>query len=224
MIKHYYDIEQGTDEWFQLRCGVLTASEVKNILTPTFKKANNDKSKLFFCDLLAQRVTNYVEPQYINDDMLRGHQDEIYAKEIYSEKYAPITECGFITNEKWGFTLGYSPDGLVGDEGLIEIKSRAQKYQLQTILNDEVPEEHIMQIQSGMLISGRDWCDYISYCGGMPMYVKRVYADIEMHKTILSAIKDFESNMAESLKDWQTKSFGLIPTERRVEVGSEIVI
>jgi len=224
MLKHYYDIEQGSEPWLQLRCGILTASEMKNILTPTLKKANNDKSKLFFCELLAQRITSYIEPQYINDDILRGHQDEIYAKEIYNEKYKPITECGFITNDKWGFTLGYSPDGLIGDDGLIEIKSRCQKYQIQSILNDEVPEDHIMQIQTGMLVSERDWVDYVSYCGGLPMYVKRVYADKAVQELILAAAQDFENNMKQSLEDWKTKSFGLIPTERRVDAGSEIII
>lgn len=223
-VKYYSEVEQGSDLWHMLRCGILTASEVKNILTPTLRKANNDKSKLFFCELLAQRITNYVEPQYINDDMLRGHQDEIYAKEIYNEKYGKLSECGFITNSKWGFTLGYSPDGLVGEEGLVEIKSRCQKYQIQSILNDEVPEEHIMQLQTGMLVSERDWIDYISYCGGLPMYVKRVYADKGVQKLIIEAVTEFESNLKQALEDWKAKSYGLVPTERRVDAGSEIII
>jgi hypothetical protein len=82
-----------------------------------------------------------------------------------------------MVRDDWGFSLGYSPDGLVGDDGLIEVKCRRQKKHLQTILADEVPPENMAQLQCGLLVSGREWIDYVSYCGGMPMYVKRVYPD-----------------------------------------------
>jgi len=166
MINYYEDIIQGDEQWLQVRCGVLTASEMKNILTPTLKIANNDKTRQHVYELLAQRITNYVEPHYFNDDMLRGQYDEIKARDIYAEKYAPVKEMGFITNTKLGFTLGFSPDGLVGNDGFIEIKSRRQKYQIETILADAVPEEYMLQIQTGLLVSEREWCDFISYSAG----------------------------------------------------------
>ena len=70
------DVEQGTDEWLALRCGLLTASEVHNIITPTGKPAKNEKMRSHAYDLLAQRITGYVDPRYISDDMLRGYDDE----------------------------------------------------------------------------------------------------------------------------------------------------
>src|SRR3546814_11524267 len=107
---------------------------MKLIVTPTLKAANNDKTRTHLYELLAQRVTGYVEPHYISDDMLRGMDDEIIARDEYTKHHAPVEQTGFITNDKWGFTIGYSPDGLVGDDGLIECKSRRQKYQVQTII------------------------------------------------------------------------------------------
>ncbi|MDZ7904624.1 MAG: hypothetical protein U5N55_01660 [Cypionkella sp.] len=84
-ITYYPDVEQGSDEWLARRCGVLTASEVKLILTPTLKTANNEKTRAHVWELAAQRITQYVEPSYIGDDMLRGMDDEIKARELYSK-------------------------------------------------------------------------------------------------------------------------------------------
>jgi hypothetical protein len=96
---------------------LLTASEFDRILTPTLKIADNPKSRAHLWEMAAQRITGYVEPQYISDAMLRGQEDEIIARDLYSKHYAKVEQCGFVTNDKWGFTLGCSPDGLVGDDG-----------------------------------------------------------------------------------------------------------
>ena len=221
-MKIYQDIEQGTDEWLQLRCGILTASEVKLILTPTLKMASNDKEKQHLFELLAQRINNYVEPKYINDDMIRGHEDEIRAIQLYSEEYAPVEQVGFITEDKWGFTLGYSPDGMVGDDGLIEVKSRVQKYQAQTITEQKVAPEYIMQAQTGLLVTGRKWLDHISYCGGMPMSVIRVYPDPEIQSAILNAAYAFEQRLADNMKTYLINAAPLHMTERVIE--QEMVI
>jgi predicted phage-related endonuclease len=172
-IKHHQDLIQGSDEWHAARCGLLTASEMKLILTPTLKVADNAKTRVHLWELAAQRITNYVEPTYIGDAMLRGHEDEILARALYSERYAPVEETGFVTNDKWGFTLGCSPDGLVGTDGMIEAKSRCQKYQIQTIVEEYregvIPEEYLLQVQTALLVTGRKWCDFLSYSGGLPM-------------------------------------------------------
>src|SRR5690606_3118925 len=107
----------------------LTASELKHIITPTLKVASNDKSRTHLYEILGQRITKYVEPAYVSDAMLRGMTDEFEAIAEYERAYSPIKRIGFITNDKWGFTIGYSPDGLVGDDGQVECKSRAQKHQ-----------------------------------------------------------------------------------------------
>jgi predicted phage-related endonuclease len=219
---YHMALEQGTDEWLAARIGILTASEMKLILTPTLKVANNDKTRAHLYELLAQRITNYVEPHYVGDDMLRGHADEVDARIFYSENIAPVESCGFITNSKWGFTLGYSPDGLVGDDGLIECKSRNQKFQVQTIIEnvtaDEAPAEFMLQLQSGLLISERKWIDFISYSGGLPMAVIRVHPDPKLQATIIEAAAEFEQQLQKKRAEYEgalASRARLFPTERK---------
>ena len=219
MIQIHRDLVQGSDQWLAARCGILTASEMCRIITPTLKVARNEKASAHLFELLAQRITNYVEPHYISDDMLRGQVDEIEARLLYAKHYAPIDEVGFITNDEWGFTIGYSPDGLVGDAGLIECKSRRQKFQAETIIAGEMPDDFAIQVQTGLLVSGRQWCDFVSYCGGMPMATIRVHADDVIQDAIIEAATDFELRMSKMLERYQTALTNgrLIPTERRIE-------
>ena len=222
-ITYHNDLIQGSDEWHAARCGLLTASEVKLILTPTLKIAANDKTRAHVWELLAQRLTRYTEPSYIGDAMLRGRRDEILARDLYSQHYAPVTEAGFITNDRWGFTLGYSPDGLVGDDGMIECKSRAQKFQIQTIAENEVPAEFMLQLQTGLLVTKRAWVDFISYSGGLPMFVKRVLPDMEIQGAIIDAATAFEVTLADKMHAYYAGLGGMpvfIETERHVDPGA----
>jgi len=214
-IKYHYDLEQGTDEWLQIRCGLLTASEMKLIITPSLKIAKNDKQKMHLYELMAQRITNYTEPTYINDAMLRGNEDEILARDKYTREITEVKECGFITNDKWGFKLGYSPDGLVDENGLIEAKSRVQKHQFKTICEGKVPKEFILQIQTGLLVSERKWCDFISYCGGAPWKVIRMYADDEIQSAIIEVSTEFHNTLEDKIKIY--KEMNLTPTERVIQ-------
>jgi predicted phage-related endonuclease len=211
------DVVQGSDEWLALRRGVITASEMKLLLTPTLKVADNDKSRAHIYELLAQRISGYTEPQYISSDMLRGQEEEILARELYSSAYAPVQECGFVTNSQWGFTIGYSPDGLVGDDGLIEAKSRRQKYQVQTIVDHAVPDEYLLQCQTGLLVTGRKWLDFLSYSGGLPMAVIRVLPDPKVHEAIVLACRAAEALIGALLGTYQARAKTLMPTERRIE-------
>lgn len=222
MIKLHTDLTQGTDEWYAARCGLLTASEMKLIITPAkLQYASNDKERAHVYELAAQRITKYVEPNYISDDMLRGQGDEIEARALYAKSYAEVQEIGFITNDKWGFTLGYSPDFLVGDEGQGECKSRRQKYQIETIVSNEMPTDYLIQVQTGLLVSERKWCDFISYNGGLPMFTKRVYADTPVQEAILTAARLFHGKLETMVKAYSTMLANpenrLIPTERRIE-------
>lgn len=222
----YHDaVIQGSDEWLQMRCGLLTASEMRLVITPTLKIADNDKTRAHVFELLFQRLTGYVEPQYVSDAMLRGQEDEVYARAAYCEHYAEVTEVGFVTNDRWGFALGYSPDGLVGDDGLIECKSRAGKYQVQTIAENEVPAEYMIQLQTALLVSEREWIDFISYSGGLPMFVKRVEPDLKVQAAIIEAAIAFEQRVAEKEREYFATLAAmpkLIPTERREAM--EIII
>lgn len=242
-IRYFPDLVQGTDEWFAARRGLLTASEIKLIVSPPPKPetrvkkngapykqrewnpvADNDNCRAHLYEILAQRITGFVEPSYISDDMLRGHEDEIEARDLYSCTYAPVTEMGFITNNEWGFTLGFSPDGLVGDDGFIECKSRRQRFQVQTLVEhvpeQTMPDDYALQVQTGFLVSRRAWCDFISYSGGLPMAVIRVLPDPKIMDAIVQAATAFEAKIAEKIKVYRAaldSSARLIPTERRIE-------
>ena len=210
-----FEFEQGTDEWHAARRGIVTASVMGQLITPkTLKAAANDTSRGLTAALVAERITGYTEPTFQSNDMLRGSLDEAYARDAYSQHYAPVTQVGFMVRDDWGFRIGYSPDGLVGKDGLIEIKSRAQKTHLLTILADAVPAENMAQIQTGLLVSGRDWCDYVSYCGGMPLWRKRVEPDPNWWKAILEAVKGFEETAVQMLDNYRKAVVGMPPTER----------
>jgi hypothetical protein len=192
---------------------------MKLILTPTLKVASNDKERGHLYELLAQRITRHVEPHYISDDMLRGMEDELTARDLYSEKYAPVTQCGFVTNDIWGVTIGCSPDGLVGDDGMIEIKSRRQKYQIETIVSGEMPADYSVQVQTALLVTERAWCDFVTFSGGLPMLTLRVMPDPQVHDAIISAAQAFEERLAIRLDQYHAalRSLRTIPTERRIE-------
>lgn len=183
-------------------------------LPPVFTVADNDTSRALILTLAAERLTGNVEQVFPNRDMERGTLDEPYAREVYSEHYAPAAEVGFMVRNDLGFKIGYSPDGLVGNDGLIEIKSRKQKKHLATILADEVPAENMAQIQCGLLVSGREWLDYVSYCGGMPLFVKRVYPDHRWLIAINRAVKAFEEAAAGMAATYTAAIDGRPNTER----------
>lgn len=221
-IKFHNEVTQGDDEWHALRCGLLTASEVKLILTPTLKLADNDKTRAHVWEIAAQRITGYTEPSYIGDDMLRGWEDEAYARAAYEAHTGQsVTEAGFVTNDQWGWVLGYSPDGLVGDDGLIECKSRRQKFQVQTVVEwargGGIPSDFVLQCQTGLLVTGRKWLDFISYSGGMRMPIIRVTADEAVQEAIVTAATAFEARVAEAVAEYEAASGGFPMTERRIE-------
>lgn len=178
--------------------------------------ASNTDSQSLTMHLAAERITGYTEPTFVSDDMWRGIEDEPRARDFYAEHYAPVTQVGFMVEDQWGFKLGFSPDGLVGDEGLIEVKSRRQRNQLKTILADTVPSEHMAQLQAGLLVSGRQWVDYISWSGGMKFWRKRIYPQQVWFDAIVSAVARFESNAAEIIRLHDELTDGLPDTERPV--------
>lgn len=211
----YKELEQGTEEWLQARCGIVTASVVGQLITTkTLKVAQNDTARGLVTTLVAERITGHVEEIYANHDMQRGTLSEPYAREIYEDHHAPVEEVGFMVRDDWGFRLGFSPDGLVGDDGLIEIKSPRQKTHLNTLLVDQVPINYMAQCQAGLLVSGREWLDFISYNPGMPFYVHRVTPDPKWQEAIVNAVKGFESDAATLIETYARRIKGRPETER----------
>ena len=225
-IKIHRDIEQGTDAWLNARLGLLTASRVKEIITPAkLQFANNEASRSIVYELAAERVTQHrASDNFQTFAMARGHFDEVYARQVYERDFSPVEEVGFITRDLGGgVVLGYSPDGMVDHGGLIEIKSRTPKLQFRTIIESTVPREFMMQIQTGILVAGCEWCDFVSYSAGMPMYVERVYRDDEMQQAIRAAAVAFEEAVCAAVAEYAEKS-APFPMTERIEYAEDMVI
>ena len=225
----HHQVTQGTPEWLELRRGMLTASEMGTLITPKTKKAaENEKTRSLLFELAAQRISGFVEPSFVSDDMERGTLDEATARRVYSEHTGNVvSQVGFITNDRHGFVLGYSPDGLVEADpyaerfGQIEIKSRRQKFQIETILDQQVPAEYVIQIQTGLIVTERAWCDFISFSGGLHMPIIRVFPDPKLQ----SAILDVGSNATARIRAMERDHATIVsangwPMTERVDYGA----
>ena len=209
-ITEYLDLEQVSPEWFEARRGIITASVVGQLITPsTVKPASNDKSRALVWELIAQRITGFIYPTFTNDDMARGNLAEIVARDWYSAERAPVIQMGFMRiDAEWG-SLGFSPDGLVGDDGFIEVKSPRHKSHLQTVVNAAMPIDYMPQIQGGLLASGRAWCDFISWPGGMAPYVQRITPDPMWQEAIKGAVSHYEAEAARVLATYNERTAGM---------------
>lgn len=215
MTLHTFDnMEQRSPEWYAARCGIVTASVVGKLLTPTLKVADNDTARGVTAALVAERITGIVEPTFTSEDMARGIDHEPYARDIYSGHHQQAVECGFMRLDGDGWTLGFSPDGLIADDGLLEVKCPRTKGHVQTILADRVPSFYVAQLQAGLLVSGRKWIDYCSFHAGLPLFVKRVYPDPAWHAAIEAACRQFELNADLMLGDFELATRALPATER----------
>lgn len=183
-------------------------------LPPVHVVARTDVAVSLTTTLVAERITGHVEDTPISNDMWRGIEHEPYARDIYSGHYHQAVECGFMRRDEEGWTLGYSPDGLVADDGLVEIKCPRPKGHLSTILADAVPAHHLPQLQAGLLVSGRKWIDFVSFNAGMPLFVRRVFPDLAMQAAIVAACTRFETTAAEMAAAYTDKTKTMPATER----------
>jgi len=221
--QYHFEIQQGTDEWHALRRGVITASPISKLLTATFKPANNDTSRALLYQLLAERITGESDQSFYNDDMARGHLLEPYARDLYAKHFAPVTECGFVTLTNTAGVLGYSPDGLVGDEGLIEIKCPRPKTHLKSLLTGEMPAEYLPQVQTGLAVTGRRYCDYISYAPGFPLFVKTCHPAPAVIAAIFAAHEAAEDQLAALMEDFKAAA-EKFPATEPIQPEPEIII
>ena len=210
----YPHVEQRSDTWHDLRRGMVTASTVAKLITPTLKVADNDTSRAVTASLVAERITGVTEPSFTSDDMWRGVLHEPVARGYYAEHYQPVREYGYMVRQFDGFEIGLSPDGLISDDGLLEVKCPRAKEHMRTVLADKVPAQYMAQCQTALLVSGRAWIDYVSFHAGLPLYVKRVHRDLAWHDAILAAAEAFERNVERMVADYRAATKHLPATER----------
>lgn len=176
--------------------------------------ADNETTRKLTAALVGERIAGFTEPSSMTRDMERGVLMEPFARDVYSKHHAPAVEIGFMrVDEAWG-TLGYSPDGLVGDDGLIEIKAPRTAGHLLTVLEGKVPDHYMPQCQAGLLVSGRQWLDFVPYVSGLPLWTIRVTPDPMWFAAIKAAVSRFEQTAAEMTDAYLSATANLPATER----------
>jgi len=178
-------MEQRTEEWFAQRIGKVTASRVADVMA-TIKSGEAATRKNYRMQLVCERLTNKKEESFTNSHIERGIELEPVARSMYEiNNNFFVKEVGFIEHATIPMS-GCSPDGLIGDDGLIEIKCPTVANHIESITGlpvGTVPSKYIPQIQWQMACTGRDWCDYVSFNNELPdnlqLFVKRVYRDDE---------------------------------------------
>lgn len=195
------DVKQGTQEWLDCRLGKLTASDAQAIATA-------GKGLETLCiEKVAQRLTGKAEEGYKNHDMERGHELEMEARNSYElETGNTVQEVGFCELDE---DVGASPDGMVGEEGLVEIKCKSDTVFVRELLADSIDSAHVWQMQFQLWVTDRKWCDYAVYNPNFPksLIIKRVNRDedaIEKIKSGVEAGKTMIKNCMEKINGRQT--------------------
>ena len=208
-------LEQSSREWLQARAGILTASTVGRLITPrTVKPSANDSARGLCATLIAERITGHVEPVSPSRMMARGTLLEPEARRIYAAQTGQdVDEVGFARLDTDTYTLGSSPDGLVSDDGGIEIKSPSAKVHVATVLSGAIPDYNRAQVQAFLHVTGREWCDFISYYPGQPLCIIRDFPDQRWQTAIVSAAEQFEETAIAAIARYERNTHGLPATE-----------
>lgn len=173
-------IEQRTDAWFAARLGKATASRIADVIAKT-KSGYSTSRANYAAQLVCERLTNTVAESYSNAAMQWGTEKEPEALALYEfSTDAALTVVGFIDHPTIPMS-GASPDGLVGDNGLIEVKCPNTATHLETLLGQSAPGKYVTQMQWQMACTGREWCDFVSYDPRLPsdmrLFIQRVDRD-----------------------------------------------
>lgn len=191
------DCEQGSPAWLNARLGIPTASEFATVMAKGKAGGDSKTRRAYMLKLIGERITGEPMESYSNAHMERGKLMEAEARSMYClVNDLDVQTVGFIRNE----IAGASPDALVGNDGLLEIKTKLPHLQIEVLLSNEVPSEHIAQIQGQLWISGREWADFVSYWPGIKPFIKRVHRDQAYIDQIFKAVGQFEAELRELME------------------------
>jgi putative phage-type endonuclease len=192
------DIEQGTEQWLALRFGWITASKFKDVMAGGTGKTR----KSYMYQLAAEIITGERAESFTNEYMEWGNQIEPQARAMYElESGFDVDQVTFIKHDT--LKAGCSPDGLVGESGLVEFKCPKTTTQIETFLSGKMPAIHVGQVQGQLWISEREWCDFVSFDprinGQAHYFCTRVFRDEEKIKQIEDAVIKFEKELFETV-------------------------
>lgn len=192
-------ILQGTPEWYAERVGKVTASRIADLTAKT-KTGYGASRANYLAELIAERLTGAKAESYINAAMQHGIDTEPQARGAY-EFYADVevVQVGFIAHPTIAMA-GASPDGLVDDVGLVEIKCPNTSTHIETLLGGLVPDKYIKQIQWQLACTSRQWCDFASYDPRMPesmrLFIHRVERDNELIAQLEKEVREFLAELS----------------------------
>ena len=188
-----FNCEQGTPEWFAARRGIPTASRFAEVLA----KGQGITRRKYLLTLAGEAITGEVAESYSNAHMQRGHAMEADARNLYAFAHDVEPELvGFMRRGR----AGASPDSLIGEGGLLEIKSKLPHLLLDVLDKGKLPAEHVAQVQGQLWVSGRDWCDFVAYWPKLPLFHVRVERDESYIATLSQAIADFVGEIDSYIK------------------------
>jgi putative phage-type endonuclease len=196
------EVEQGSPEWFAMRCGKVTASRVADIIART-KSGPSASRANYMAQLVAERLTGTVAESYSSAAMDWGSAMESDARTAYEFVCGSNVEAvGFVEHPRISMS-GASPDGLVGISGLIEIKCPNTATHIETLIGKTVPAKYVAQMQWQLACTGRAWCDFVSYDPRMPenmqLFVERVARDEKFIAELESEVEGFLFEVASAV-------------------------
>jgi putative phage-type endonuclease len=195
------DLIQGSDAWLKIRCGKVTASRVADVIAKTKTGVSASRAK-YAGELIVERLTGMPAERFTNGAMAWGTEKEPEARSTYEYYFgATVEEIGFVPHRDIADT-GASPDGLVGSDGLIEIKCPESHTHIETLIGKTVPAKYVTQMQWQLCCTGRNWCDFVSYDPRLPesmrFFCTRVFRDDAM-------IADLEKEVIAFLNEIRAK-------------------
>lgn len=198
-------IEQGSSEWLKERTGKVTGSRMCDVMAKLKRKEGESAARYGYkMELVAETLTGRSMTHYTSPDMERGTQLEPDARNEYEVRRGVFCDqVGFVLHDKID-RFGVSPDGFVGDSGLIEIKAPRVMTHLEYIVQGLPPEDYLWQMLAAMSCTGREWCDFVSYCPELPedlqLFVKRVNRDEKLISALEIEVAQFLKEVDETVE------------------------
>lgn len=201
-------IEQGTPEWFAQRLGKVTASRVADIIAKTKTGVAASRGN-YMAQLVAERLTGQPAESFKSAAMQFGTETEPMARMAYETQIGMLVDEVAMIPHPTIEMSGASPDGLVGHDGLVEIKCPNTSTHIETLLDEKVPSKYVTQMMWQMACTGRSWCDFVSFDPRMPedmqLFIKRVPRDNEMIASLETEVVKFLGELDKLLAKLQAR-------------------
>lgn len=187
-----FTCQQGTPEWRECRRGIPTASAFHSMLAGGEGKTR----RKYMLELIGEQLTGLPADSFSNAHTERGHEMEGEMRERLGFDYAePLRQVGFIRRRLPTGYIGCSPDSLIGEDGMLEIKTKLPHLQIEVLIKNRLPPEHVAQCQGALWVSQRKWLDFVSYWPGLADFKIRVYPDPEYFDKLDAGVQTFLAEM-----------------------------